>query len=212
MAEADPISFAKVADPAVLDRVGDRLRRARELAGLKRRDIAFRTKINERHLAAIEGGDFAALPGRAYAVGFARSYASALGLDGAAIAADVRRELTERDALAKARPSHRLDLDDPAKVPSRRLAWLAGASGLAVIAVGAVFWRSYLIPAVELPPVRGGPALTAVPAPALNPGAPRIPNAESALDPANAQPVPPQLAAVAPAASPQSRGSLRNPS
>lgn len=157
--------------------IGDRLRRARERAGLARADVALRTRINQRHLAAIEDGDFAALPGRIYAVGFARSYADAVGLDGAAIAAEVRRELSERDARASAPPSHRLDLDDPAKVPSRRLAWVAGVLAILLVAAGAVFWSSFLSPAVELPPVRSEAALAAV-APALNP-----PVQEAAISP-----------------------------
>ena len=50
-----------------LDGAGGRLRRAREAQGLSRADIAQRTRIPERHLAAIEQGDFAALPARTYA-------------------------------------------------------------------------------------------------------------------------------------------------
>lgn len=170
MAEADAFSFEGAGTATARARIGDRLRRARERAGLTRRDIAEQTKINERHLAALEASDFAALPGRIYAVGFARSYAGAVGLDGPAIAAEVRRELDERDRPANL-PAHRLDLDDPAKVPSRRLAWVAGALALAVLASSAVLWRSYLVPAVELPPVRSEAALAAA-VPALSPAPP----------------------------------------
>jgi cytoskeleton protein RodZ len=73
-----------------LESVGVRLMRAREGAGMSRAQLAAITRIPERHLAAIEVGDFAALPGLTYAVGFSRSYAKALGLDETGIAAGYR--------------------------------------------------------------------------------------------------------------------------
>ena len=47
-----------------------------------------------------------------------------------------------------------MDIEDPARIPSRRLAWIAGAMAVALIAAVAVFWRSYFVPAVDLPAVR----------------------------------------------------------
>ena len=180
MAEADVMPLEATGEEHLLSRAGDKLRVARERLGLDRGEISLRTKINERHLAAVEDSAFAALPARIYAVGFARSYAGAVGLDGAAIAAEVRRELDEQNAPANARPAYDLDIDDPAKVPSRRLAWIAAALGIAVIAGGAVFWRSYFVPAVDLPAVRGDlVASTAIP-PELSPAAMISPTAESA--------------------------------
>ena len=137
----------------VHSRVGDRLRTARERLGIGRAELSLRTKINERHLEALEDSDFTALPARIYAVGFARSYAGAVGLDAARIAAEVRRELNERENPPLRQPNQ-LHIDDPSKVPSSRIVWLSLALGALLILVGTVFWRSYFVPAVELPPVR----------------------------------------------------------
>ena len=127
MAEADVMPLEAMGEEQLPSRAGEKLRAAREQLGIDRGEISLRTKINERHLAAIEDSEFAALPARIYAVGFARSYAGAVGLDGAAIAAQVRRELNEQSAPANARPAYDLDIEDPAKIPSRRLAWIAAA-------------------------------------------------------------------------------------
>jgi cytoskeletal protein RodZ len=183
MAEADALKFEPVRPVAAPLRVGEKLRRARERAGIARAELAWRTKINERHLKAIDDGDLAALPARIYAVGFARSYANAVGLDGEDIAAEARRELEARDNRAAARRSQLMDVEDPPKTPSKRLAWLAAALGLLVIAAVATFWRSYFFPSVELPPVRAGDAaLAAIAAPEIDPVASQVsPTAESAV-------------------------------
>ena len=161
----------------VHSRVGDRLRTARERLGIGRAELSLRTKINERHLEALEDSDFTALPARIYAVGFARSYAGAVGLDAARIAAEVRRELNERENPPLRQPNQ-LHIDDPSKVPSSRIVWLSLALGALLILVGTVFWRSYFVPAVELPPVREDIEETV---PELSPQAQISPTAESAV-------------------------------
>lgn len=134
-----------------LDSVGVRLRRAREIAGLSRADIAASTKIPERHLAAIEEGDFAALPASTYAVGFSRSYARAVGLDEAEIASTVRAELDGLTPEHDRRAAAPFEPGDPARVPSSKLAWIAGLAGLIVIALVTALWHSYYAPSVSLP-------------------------------------------------------------
>lgn len=130
--------------------VGARLRRAREAQQLSRADVAARTKIAERHLAAIEESRFGDLASSTYAVGFSRAYARAVGLDEREIAQAVREELDTVDgATAPARPT--FEPGDPARIPSIRIAWVAGAAGLAVIAAVAVFFSNYIFPAVSLP-------------------------------------------------------------
>jgi transcriptional regulator with XRE-family HTH domain len=130
--------------------VGARLRRAREELGLSRADIAARTKIAERHLAAIEEERFADLASSTYAVGFSRAYARAVGLDERKIAQAVRGEIDHADMTdAPSKPT--FEPGDPARVPSSRMAWLAGVGALIVIACLAVFWGSYYFPAVSLP-------------------------------------------------------------
>ena len=71
-------------------RVGDRLREARERAGMTLKQLSADTRIPERHLLLIEKGDFAALPAKTYATGFARSYARAVGMDERTTIEDVR--------------------------------------------------------------------------------------------------------------------------
>ena len=188
-------------------RAGEKLRAARERLGIDRGELSLRTKINERHLAAVEDSDFSSLPARIYAVGFARSYAGAVGLDAGVIAAQVRRELNEQEAPANQRPAYDLDLEDPAKIPSRRLAWIAAALGIALIVAGAVFWRSYFVPAVDLPPVREDPATPTAASPELTPAAMLSPTAESAAGiatPVDAGPASiPAQTAVRPASQPR---------
>ena len=207
MAEADIMPIEAMEETHLPSRAGEKLRAARERLGLDRGELSLRTKINERHLAAVEDSDFAALPARIYAVGFARSYAGAVGLDSGVIAAQVRRELNEQEAPANQRPAYDLDLEDPAKVPSKRLAWLVATLGIALIVAGAVFWRSYFVPAVDLPPVREDVAANPAVTPDLTPAAMLSPTAESAagqvtpVDPAPGS-VPAQ-AAARPAAQPR---------
>lgn len=136
-----------------LDGAGVRLVRAREAAGMSRSQLAGITKIPERHLAAIEAGDFASLPARTYAVGFARNYARAVGLDQNEIAATVRAELSAQAPDAPRRTTPSFEPGDPARVPSSRFAWLSLAAGLAVILAGFALWRGYYAPGGELPSI-----------------------------------------------------------
>ena len=129
---------------------GGILRSAREAAGLSRSDIASRTKIAERHLLAIEENRFGDLAARTYAVGFARAYARALGLDEAEIAAIVRAQLDAEDTGRIAlTPS--FEPGDPARVPPVRLVWFAGGGAVVVVALLLMFWGSFLSPQGKLP-------------------------------------------------------------
>jgi transcriptional regulator with XRE-family HTH domain len=130
--------------------VGARLRHAREQLGLSRADIAARTKIAERHLAAIEEDRFADLASSTYAVGFSRAYARAVGLDEREIAQAVRVELNLFEE-SEAPPQPTFEPGDPARVPSSRTAWLAAAGALAVVGCLIVFYGSYYSPAGTLP-------------------------------------------------------------
>lgn len=150
--------------------VGDRLRLAREEQGLTLAQVAAETRITQRHLALIEAGDFTALPGRTYAVGFSRTYAKILGLDEAAIAQDVREELNRmapRDTRATS-----FEPGDPARVPSARLAWFSALAALVLFIGGGVFlWTNFLSPEGSLPWLTGGEAPKPKPA-AAKPAAP----------------------------------------
>ncbi|MBJ7437655.1 MAG: helix-turn-helix domain-containing protein [Sphingopyxis sp.] len=105
-----------------ITRTGDRLRLAREAAGLSLADVATRTRITQRHLSAIEKSDFSELPGRTYVTGFARAYARAVDLPEAEIGAAVRRELEEN--AYGARPLYEAyEPTDPARLPTARMTW-----------------------------------------------------------------------------------------
>jgi len=66
---------------APLETVGQDLRAARLRRGDDLATVSRTLKIRRDHLEALEEDRFEALPGRAYAVGFVRSYADYLGLD-----------------------------------------------------------------------------------------------------------------------------------
>src|SRR5690348_2649387 len=99
------------------------LREAREASGMTLAQVAAETRIPQRHLVAIEAGEFDRLPGRTYAVGFSRTYAKLLGLDGDEVADRVRAELDSQLREERRRPS--FEPGDPARVPSRALGWFA---------------------------------------------------------------------------------------
>ena len=90
-----------------------------------------------RHLEAIESGDYREMPTPTYAVGFAKAYARSVGEDEAWIGRDVR---TRTAAISAERQDYKpYELDDPARVPPRGLALIAG--GLAVIVLlAALAW------------------------------------------------------------------------
>jgi cytoskeletal protein RodZ len=68
-------------DAAPAPTVGDLLQSAREKKGVDLYRAERDTKIRARHLAALESGDYAELPGAVYTKGFLRNYALYLGLD-----------------------------------------------------------------------------------------------------------------------------------
>ena len=154
-----------------LETVGTKLRLAREAAGLSRADISARTKVAERHLAAIEDSDFGRLASATYAIGFSRAYARTVGLDEAEVARAVRIELGAADDAGDRPEPATFEPGDPARIPGSRLAWVAAFGAIAVIAAVFVFWRSYYSPAASLPdlviPETPKPAASALSSPAV---------------------------------------------
>ena len=133
-----------------LETVGSRLRRAREGAGLSLAQVAAETRIGERQLNAIEEGNYAALPGRTYAIGFSRAYARVLGLSEIEVTDAVRREMAEHAADEPRRQVQTFEPGDPARLPSARMAWLA-AGLIALAVIGALFvWPTFFAPAGEV--------------------------------------------------------------
>lgn len=119
--------------------VGERLRSAREAAGMSLEDVATSTRIPTRHLESIENSDWDRLPAPTYTIGFAKNYAGAVGLDRRDIADQLRGE------LGGMRPaSHPSELYEPADPARSFPKWLLIAAALAVIAVviGARWWQT----------------------------------------------------------------------
>lgn len=140
--------------------VGERLRAAREKAGLDLNDIGTRTRIPLRHLEAIERDDFAALPSPTYALGFTRSYARALGVEDAALVRRLREQLGREDPDVRNQMPY--EPVDPTRVPSRLLMWTAVALA-ALLIVGYSVWRTQFYGTDAAPPVAEAPPGTAAP-------------------------------------------------
>jgi len=81
---------------APLETVGQDLRKARQLKGEDLIQIARILKIRRVHLEALEESNFDAIPGRAYIIGFVRSYASYLGLNPNACVTRLKAEIAGR--------------------------------------------------------------------------------------------------------------------
>ncbi|MBW6521918.1 helix-turn-helix domain-containing protein [Sphingomonas sp. RHCKR47] len=151
--------------------VGQRLRAAREAQGLSLPEVATRTRVTQRFLEAIENGRLEDLPSSTYAVGFAKAYARAVGLDPVVIGRDIREEMNAPGAVQ--RPQHHVqEIADPARGPSRGVVIVALGLALAVLIL-ALLWfttgvfRSTGDSASE--PVGNAQVTASVPAPAVAP-------------------------------------------
>ena len=159
-----------------LSGVGPLLRRAREAQGLSLGEVATRTRIPMRQLEVIEAGAFSALPSRTYAIGFARTYARALDLNESEITAAVRAELGDVSEPRSVVPGG-MEPGDPAKLPSRGLAWAGGIAAL-LLALGLFAWFSSQFragegapPLIAQPDEMGSETMPAATAPAGTPAA-----------------------------------------
>lgn len=168
-------------------RVGEELREARIALGVSVEDAATQLRINKRYLMALEEGRVKDLPGAAYAVGFVRSYAMALGLD----ADDAVRRFRDVSGTAVTKSG---ELVFPEPVPSRGIpTGILVAVGVAIALAGYIAWYQWT--------GRGARVVDSVP--------PLPPRLESAAD-ASASPEtpkapvaePPAPAAPAPVAAP----------
>lgn len=92
-----PVDAALLDDTAYCDNpdlpLGDRLREARTRAGYTLDSASARTRIKRDFLEGLESMDTRALPSRAYAVGYLRTYAQFLGLDATSCVDQFRIEL-----------------------------------------------------------------------------------------------------------------------
>ena len=201
-------------------RLGEELRDARLALGLSIEDVAAELRIRRVYLVALEEGRVKDLPSPAYAIGFVRNYAGALGLD----PAEMVRRL--RDAVTTG--PRKADLIFPEPVPERGFPTGVLVLAGAVVAIGAyVAWYNWAgtgdrsvdavppVPARLEPAARTGEALrptAPAPAPGVAPSAPAAVVVPALPVPT---PVPVQLPTPAPPPAPpappadQSRITLR---
>jgi cytoskeletal protein RodZ len=168
-------------NPAALS-ISARLRAAREAKGYSLDDVATRTRVPLRHLNHIDAGEWNALPAITYSVGFVRSYANAVGLDGTAIGVELREALGGGSGSKRA-GAPQYEPADPARVPPRSLAIAAGLLAI-VLAIGYLVWRTNA--ADEPNALELATAAPAVPAVAAGPQPQPAP---AQLQPATAGPV-----------------------
>ena len=185
--------------------VGTALRDGRERKGKDLAQVAASLRIRQPFLAALEEGRYKDLPGGTYAIGFLRTYAEYLGLDGEEMVRRFRQEAA--DALTV-----HADLQFPSPVSEGRMpsapVLLIGLS-IAIVAYGLWWGIVYsrdtvadLIPAVperlanllKHPAGLGGTET----APAPQPAAPEAPTAPDATA-ATPAPATEQTAETAPA-------------
>ena len=88
----DPFGDRVGPSPENFEHLGFYLRAVREHRGWTLSDLATVTRIRRLYLAAIEDGDLSSLPSRPFALGYVRSYAKALGLDGELAIARFKQE------------------------------------------------------------------------------------------------------------------------
>lgn len=150
--------------------VGERLRAAREEKGITLEDIASQTRIPQRHLESLENADWDRLPAPTYTIGFARSYASSVGLDRTEISDQLRAEMGGQRPVTTA--AEIFEPADPARAMPK---WLVfGAIGGVIVLVLLMSWlsnRSLEEPAAE-PGAAPAPTASApqpAPAPAPQP-------------------------------------------
>ena len=124
--ETEPMDEEPV--EAVVPTAGERLKVAREEKGLSLEDIAAQTRIPQRHLESIEVAEWDKLPAPTYTIGFAKSYASSVGLDRTDIGDQLREEMGGQRFAAS--QSEVIEAADPARTMPK---WLVITAVVAVV-------------------------------------------------------------------------------
>ncbi|MBI1865330.1 MAG: helix-turn-helix domain-containing protein, partial [Nitrospirae bacterium] len=107
----------------------EQLKTERERRGLSLQEISDRTRIRMVYIEIIESGEIHKLPGEVFARGFARAYASALGVDFRSIQGDLNGDLAAvfRGGRGERNSEEGWEYRDPWwKVLMRMPRWLGG--------------------------------------------------------------------------------------
>jgi hypothetical protein len=121
--------------------VGELLQAAREKKGVDLYRAERDTKIRARHLAALESGDYAELPGAVYTKGFLRNYALYLGLDPEELLARWR---DEQDYGRRGEPVTVAPPPQPIAEPRRGFTFTPGILIAAVLSVVVLLFAGYI--------------------------------------------------------------------
>ncbi|MEO7635711.1 MAG: RodZ domain-containing protein [Sphingomicrobium sp.] len=157
--------------------VGERLRAAREEQGMRLEDIAAQTRIPLRHLESLETGSWEQLPAQTYTTGFAKSYASAVGLDRVEIGEQLRAEMGgERSAAATT--TEVFEAADPARTMPTWLVLGAIAAVIVLVLAMTLLNRRELATddgtVATAPPAAQAPAAAVSPPPAATASGPVV--------------------------------------
>lgn len=117
---------------------GERLRAAREAKGMSIEEIASTTRIPTRHLESLENANWTALPAPTYSIGFARNYATAVGLDRDEISDQLRSEMGNTRAVHQ--PTELFEPADPKRSMPKGL--VIGALLALALVAAALTWLS----------------------------------------------------------------------
>lgn len=152
-----------------LPTVGERLRAAREGKKLSLEDVAAQTRIPRRHLESIENAAWDDLPAPTYTIGFAKSYAAAVGLDRMEIGDQLREEMGGQRFAANA-----TDVFEPAD-PRRTMpkGLVIGAIVALVVLIAVMSWLNKR--SLEQPAPADNSAVAESAAPAPTPAKPASP-------------------------------------
>lgn len=187
------IPVGESVDEDVKETMSD-LREIREASGLTLKDVFEKTRINDTHLDAIEGGQFHRLPPPIYTRSFIKAYADFLGTDSRPFLAIYEKYL---DSQKRKVGNSDINKQEKIIVPKRdyrKIAWAATAAVIALAVILAVFIHNRSIREdarnqVIRPPQNVTSPLSAIPA---------VPQPSEGRT--NAAPAPVPSSAVAPAA------------
>src|SRR5438270_10690878 len=137
------LAMSTAPQPAKTGAFGERMRREREMRGIKLEEIAESTKIGKRNLVALEEEEFGQLPGGIFNKGFVRAYAKFLGLDEEQAVNDFLAASANYDQPAALQPL--ASMVKPAVMPSddavrrKDLRWAVAAVAALALALGLWF-------------------------------------------------------------------------
>jgi cytoskeleton protein RodZ len=122
--------------PAPAASVGEALRRARLEMGIEFEDVTKVIHVRPSQLRALEDGKIDALPGMTYAIGFVKSYADFLGLNGA----DMVRKFKEEHGNAPVkRELYFLEPIAESKIPNPLMIGIGAFCAIIVLVLWSVF-------------------------------------------------------------------------